>query len=132
MINGVADKIQPCDAKTFFIDRVVIKRIIPLHIGHADDSVTGAEGIAPAQGERIAARGDGHFVAIGKLIIQIAAEVKIVRKKGRCRTHRKPPLKNLCSLYHIIHKRNIEYIMKNGSVRLERRAAKQKRSAYRP
>ena len=25
MINGVADKIQPCDAKTFFIDRVVIR-----------------------------------------------------------------------------------------------------------
>ena len=90
-IHCVADEVEPCNAQPLFVDRVVIERIIALHIGHADDGVTGAQGRMPAHGESVAALGDGHLVAIGKFIIECAAHIKVACLIGCCCTHRKTP-----------------------------------------
>ena len=38
-IGGIAHKVQPCHAESFFIDGIVIKRIAFCHICHADYSI---------------------------------------------------------------------------------------------
>ena len=130
-IHCVADEVEPCNAQPLFIDRVVIERIIALHIGHADDGVTGAQGRVPAHGECVAARGDGHLVAIGKFIIQIAAEIKFAGKQGYGCTHKRCLLQKFTLIisYHADMKHRIKY--QNGSIH-QKRAEKQKGSVDRP
>ena len=84
-IGGVAHKIQPRHAQTLFIHRIVIQRIILRHMRHADYGIGMIQPSGMAKRKGIAARGDRHLVAIGKLIIQRSAKVKVAGLIGcRC------------------------------------------------
>ena len=77
------------------------------------------------------ARGDGHLVAIGKFIIQIAAEIKVAGKQGYGCTHKRCLLQKFTLIisYHADMKHRIKY--QNGSVH-QKKAEKQKGSVDRP
>ena len=91
MVDRVAHKVQPRNAEALLIDSVVIQRVLPRHVGHADHGVFRAEIPHAAQGKRIGTRRDRDLVAVGKFIVQIAAKVEIfgfIRCSG---THGKLP-----------------------------------------
>ena len=91
VVDGVAHKIQPGNAEALFIDGIVIQRVLPCHIGHADHGIPCAEIPHAAQGKRIAARRDRDFIPIGEFIVKIASEIEICCLIGCCGTHGKCP-----------------------------------------
>ena len=117
LIDRVADEIQPRDAQTLFVDGVVIERIVVLNIRHADDSVVCAHFTHLSERKRVIARRDGHFISIGKLIIQIAPKVKIAGTKRCSCTHEKTSfiqcgfsrVSRLFFIYYIIPCKSLKY-----------------------
>ena len=87
LISGVADEVQPRNAETLFVDRVIVQRHVVRDIGHADDGVMAVHRRQLAEGEGVIAGRDGHFVSVGKFIVQIASKVKIACAVGGGSTH---------------------------------------------
>ena len=69
LVGGISDEIQPRHAESFFVERVIIKRIIPRHMCHADDGIVGRNRACVAEGKWIVARRDGYLVPVRKFII---------------------------------------------------------------
>ena len=85
--------------QTLLVDRVVIERIVVLDMRHADHGIMPVERAA-VQADRVVARRDGHVLAVGKFVVQIAAEIKIAVAVCRCGTHdAKPPSFVRCPVY---------------------------------
>lgn len=98
-VDRVAHKVQPRYAQPFFVDRVIIKRIVILNMCHADHGMVPVERAA-VQADGIVARHDRHVLAVGKFVVQIAAEIKIAVAVCRCGTHdAKPPSFVRCPVY---------------------------------
>ena len=98
MVDCIADKVQPCDAQALLIDGVIVERVLPRHVGHADHRIFCAEVPHAAQAKRVGARRDGDLVTVGKFIIEIAAKVETVGCIGCSCTHGKHPFTyNRCS-----------------------------------
>ena len=98
-IDRVAHKVQPRDAQALLVDRVVVERIVVLDMRHADHGIMPVERAA-VQADRVAARRDGHVLAVGKFVVQIAAEIKIAVAVSRCGTHgARPPSFIRCPVY---------------------------------
>ena len=90
-IHRVADEVQPRDAQPFFVDRVIIKRVVILNMRHADHGMMPVERAA-VQADGIVARHDRHVLAVGKFVVKVAAEIKIAVAVSRCGTHgARPP-----------------------------------------
>lgn len=66
MILRVADEVQPRNAESLFVHRVIVERVAVLHMGHADNGVAGSELLPTAQVKRIPARRDGDALSVGK------------------------------------------------------------------
>ena len=66
-VCGVADKVQPRHAETFFVHRVVVERIA---VGHMR--------LAAAKGEREAPGRHDDLVTVGKLIVKRPAKIESV------------------------------------------------------
>ena len=98
VVDCIADKVQPCDAQALLIDGVIVERVLPRHVGHADHRIFCAEVPHAAQSKRIGPRRDRDLVAVGKFIIEIAAKVETVGCIGCSGTHGKHPFNyNGCS-----------------------------------
>lgn len=109
VVDRVADEIQPRNAEAALVDGVVVERVLPRHIGHADHGVFRAEVPHAAQAKRVGARRDGDLVAVGKFVIQIAAKVEILGFIRCSGTHAERPFCFMIRvLYHtaggIIHR----------------------------
>ena len=89
-IDRVAHKVQPRDAQALLVDRVIIERVVVLDMRHADHGIMPVERAA-VQADRVIARRDGHVLAVGKFVVQIAAEIKIAVAVCRCGTHEAGP-----------------------------------------
>ena len=90
-VDRVAHKVQPRDAQALLVDRVIIERVVVLDMRHADHGIMPVERAA-VQADRVVARRDGHVLAVGKFVVQIAAEIKIAAAVCRCGTHgARPP-----------------------------------------
>ena len=88
VIHGAAHKIQPGDCQSLLVHRVVIQRIPILHVGHADDGVMLRPCFSVPKGQGIPSRRDGHAFSVIAFIIQIAAEIKILRPVSGGSTHK--------------------------------------------
>ena len=98
VVDCIADKVQPCDAQALLIDGVIVERVLPRHVGHADHRIFCAEVPHAAQAKRVGPRRDGDLVTVGKFIIEIAAKVETVGCIGCSCTHGKHPFNyNRCS-----------------------------------
>ena len=84
-------KIKAGDTKPFFIERLIIERVIIHHTRHADHCIVMGKGRHMKKGKRVIARCNGDLVAIGKFIIECAAHIKVACLIGCCCTHRKTP-----------------------------------------
>jgi len=69
LVGSIADEIQSRHAKPFLIKSIIIKRIIPRHMCHADDGIVGRNRACVAESKWIVARCDGYFVPVRKFII---------------------------------------------------------------
>ena len=83
MVNGVADEVEAGNAKAFFVDGVVEKGIVLFtvcflgEVGDAHDGVVGTQSTDFAESKReVAGNNDGVF-AVGKLIVEVAAEIMV-------------------------------------------------------
>ena len=75
-INGISYKIKAGDTKPFFIERLIIERVIsPSHTPCRSLHSMG-KGRHMKKGKRVIARCNGDLVAIGKFIIECAAHIK--------------------------------------------------------
>jgi len=102
VIDGVADEIEAGDAETFFVDGVIEERVVfgssccggfgwvrgfccggfcwvGGEVGDADDGVVGVHGADFAEGEGEVAGDDDGVFAVGKLIVEVAAEIVVFR-----------------------------------------------------
>lgn len=109
VVDCIADKVQPCDAQALLIDGVIVERVLPRHVGHADHRIFCAEVPHAAQSKRVGPRRDGNLVAVGKFIIEITAKVETVGCIGCSCTHAERPFCFMIRvLYHaagrIIHR----------------------------
>ncbi len=86
-IGGIADKIEPGHAQSFFIDGIVVEGVIIGHICHADDGIVLVHAAGMAEGKRKAAGCDGYLAGVGKFVIQSTAKVKIMGLIGGGGTH---------------------------------------------
>ena len=86
-----ADKVEPRHAEPLFVHRVVVKRKAVGDVRRADDGVMRVHHAAVAQGDGEAARSDDDLLAVGKLIVERAAHVKVSGLVRCCGTHGKPP-----------------------------------------
>lgn len=83
VVNGVADEVETGDAETFFVDGVIEKRIVLFavgflsDVGDAHDGVVGVQSTDFAEGEGEVARDDDGVFAVGKLVIEVAAEIMV-------------------------------------------------------
>ena len=89
VIDGVAHKVQPGHTQPGFVDGVIVKGIALRHMGHAQNGVVVAQLPGLAELEGIVARRDHKLFPVGKLIVQIAAEIKIFGLVGGGGTHNK-------------------------------------------
>ena len=102
MIDRVAHKVQPSHAQPGFVDGIVVQRIALCHVGHAQNGVVAVQLSGLTKAEGVIARCDHELFPVGKLIVQIAAKVKIFGLVGGSGTHNKTshsgqaklPLKN--------------------------------------
>jgi len=69
LINGIFGEIQPCDAKTFFIDSIIIEGIIVHYACHSDEGKMIVHGRHMPEGKGIAAGGDDDLLPVGKQIV---------------------------------------------------------------
>ena len=69
LVGGISDEIQPRHAKPLLIKSIIIKRIIPCHVGHADDGIVGRNRAYMAESKWIVARCNGYLVPVRKFII---------------------------------------------------------------
>ena len=88
-IVRVAHEVEPGHAQPLLVHRVVVQRHAARDIGHADHRVMLLHRAHRAEVKRIIPRRHRHLVAIGKLIIERPAKVKILRLIRRCRAHAK-------------------------------------------
>ena len=77
-VCGVADEVEPRDAEPRLVDRVVEQRKSVFHMRHADHGVVRLQRRKMAQRNREAARYDADLLAVGKLVVEIAPEIKVL------------------------------------------------------
>ena len=90
MILRVADEVQSRDAETLFVHRVIVERVAVLHMGHADDRIAVFELLPAAQVKGIPARRDGNALSVGKFIVKVSSEIKVLRQICRSCAHCAP------------------------------------------
>ena len=86
-IVRVAHEVEPSHAQPLLVHRVVVQRHVARDIGHADHRVVPPHRAHHAELERIIPRRHRHLVAIGELVIERPAKVKVLRLIGCRRTH---------------------------------------------
>ena len=89
LVMRVAHEVEPGHAQPLLVHRVVVQWHAARDIGHADHRVMPLQRAHRAEVKRIIPRRHRHLVAIGKLIIERPAKVKILRLIRRCRAHAK-------------------------------------------
>ena len=89
LVDGAVGKVQRGHGQPGLVHRVVIQRVVLLHVGHADHGVMAGQGAGGPEGEGQAARGDGHRFVIGPLQIQRAAEIVAAGAVGDGGAHTK-------------------------------------------
>lgn len=83
VVDGVADEVETGDAEAFFVDGVVEERVVLFVVGFlsevsdAHNSVMGVQSANFAEGERKIAGNDDGVFAVGKLVVEVAAEIMI-------------------------------------------------------
>ena len=83
----VADEIQPGDAQSLFVHCVVIQRIVIRDMRHADEGKMPLHYAHVAKFKPEISRRDGDRFAVGKLVVERAAEIKIFCFISCCCTH---------------------------------------------
>ena len=86
-ILRIADEVQPGHTESGFVDGVVVQRIPIRDVRHADHGVMRVQPPHVAEREGIAARRDGHALAVGAFVVQRPAEIKVLCLKSCCSTH---------------------------------------------
>ena len=66
---SISDKIQSCHAKSFFVDGIVIERIIVGTARHANQCIVIFQCFCVAENERIVSWCNDDLITIGKFIV---------------------------------------------------------------
>lgn len=83
VVNGVADEVETGDAETFFVDGVIEKGVVLFVVGFLSDvsdthnGVVGVQSADFAEGEGEVAGDDDGIFAVGKLVVEVAAEIMV-------------------------------------------------------
>ena len=77
-VCGVADKVQPRHAETFFVHRIVVERIAVGYMRHAEQGKVLRKRLAAAKGEREAPGRHDDLVAVGKLVVKRPPKIESV------------------------------------------------------
>ena len=93
--NRIAREIQPGHAQSFFIGGFVVERVILRHSCHADEGVVMIQRPDMAETEGKITGCDGHFLGVGKFIVQRPAKVVVAGTVSRRSTHRGVLLLNI-------------------------------------
>ena len=112
IIYSVSNKIKSCHSKTFFIDSIVIKRIISRYVSHTYDCIMAGKFLHMPKLKYIISRCDGDLISIREFIIQCSSEVKVLCLISCCCTHKLFSfllfylfclLKFICSRFLVFH-----------------------------
>ena len=90
-INCISYKIKSCHPKTFFINTVIVQRIIARHMSHTDDGIMRNRIRCMTELEMIIPGSDNNLVSIRKFIVKSSAKIKIFCLISCCSTHNQPP-----------------------------------------
>ena len=87
LVDSVSYEVQPCHSKAFFIDRIVIQRVIVRYMCHTDDRIMIFQFFHMAKMKRIISWCYCNLISIGEFIIQRPSHIKIFCLISSCCTH---------------------------------------------
>ena len=77
-IDCISYEIQTCHAETFFVNGIIVKRVVSGYMSHANDGIVRVQNfVRMAEMKWVVSWSDGDFVSVGKFIIKGSAEIEI-------------------------------------------------------
>ena len=87
-IDCISYEIQTCHAETFFVNGIIVKRVVSGYMSHANDGIVRVQNfVRMAEMKWVVSWSDGDFVSVGKFIIKGSAEIEIFCFISCCCAH---------------------------------------------